>query len=168
MKQHVIVLIDISYSMKKNSSAIIKGLNLFVERLREGRHNNEIYLSVVLFCDNIHYLCKAVAIKEVNLFSTSQLPKFGFTYLYDAIGYIIKEWIHEKMVEHNFFIITDGDDTGSISVSETESIELCDNAINNGWRITYCGVDSANLAAGVSKIQGDINDLENLLSGLSI
>jgi len=168
MKQHVIVLIDISYSMKKNASAIIKGLNLFVQRLREGKHADEVYISVVLFSDNIHYLCKAVQIKEVHLFSKSQLPKFGFTFLYDAIGYIINEWIHEKTVDHNFFIITDGDDTGSILVSASESRELCNNAIKNGWRITHCGVDAGNLGAGVSKIPGGIDDLESLLSGLHI
>lgn len=168
MKQHIIVLIDISFSMKKNACAIISGLNLFVERLQKGNCANDIYLSVVLFCDNIHYLCKAVPLKEVNIFSTSQLPKFGLTFLYDAIGYIIKEWIHEKMVEHNFFIITDGADTGSISVSEIESRELCNNAVENGWRITHCGVDAGNLGAGVSEIPSNIDDLESLLSGLSI
>jgi uncharacterized protein YegL len=168
MKQHVIVLIDISYSMKKNSSAIIKGLNLFLERLQKVKNANDIYLSVVLFCHKINYLCKAVMVKEVHLFSIKQLPQFGFTYLYDAIGHIIKEWIHEKMVEHNFFIITDGHDTGSMLVSESESRELCDNAIKNGWRITHCGVDAGNLGAGVSEIPSDLNDLESLLSCLCI
>lgn len=168
MKQHVIVLIDISFSMKNNACAIIKGLNLFVKRLQKGNQANDIYLSVVLFCDNIHYLCKAVPIKEVNIFSISQLPKFGFTFLYDAIGYVIKEWIHEKMVEHIFFIITDGVDTGSISVSASESRELCDNAVENGWRITHCGVDAGNLGTGVSEIPSDLDDLESLLSGLCI
>ena len=168
MQQHVIVLIDISFSMKKNSCAIIKGLNLFVERLQKGNHVNDIYLSVVLFSHKIHYLCKAVLIKEVNSFSITQLPEFGFTYLYDAIGYIIKEWIHEKMVEHNFFIITDGYDTGSMLVSESESRDLCDNAVKNGWRITHCGVDAGNLGTGVSEIPSDLDDLESLLSGLCI
>ena len=168
MKQHVIVLVDISFSMKKNACAIIKGLNLFVERLQRGNHTNDIYLSVVLFSSNINYLCRAVPIKEVNIFSISQLPKFGFTFLYDAIGYIVKEWIHEKMVEHNFFIITDGYDTGSILVSASESRELCDDAVKNGWRITHCGVDAGNLGAGVSEILSDLDDLESLLSGLCI
>ena len=168
MNQHVIVLIDISFSMKKNACDIIKGLNLFVERLQKGTHVNEIYLSVVLFSHKIYYLCKAVPIKEVNHFSITQLPKFGFTYMYDAIGYIIKEWINEKMIEHNFFIITDGDDTGSISVSAAESRELCDIAVKNGWRITHCGVDAGNLGAGVSEIPSDLDDLESLLSGLCI
>lgn len=168
MKQHVIVLIDISYSMKKNSNAIIKGLNLFLERLQKMTNSNDIYLSVVLFSHKINYLCKAVPVKEVHLFSIKQLPQFGFTYLYDAIGNIINEWIHEKMVEHNFFIITDGYDTGSMLVSASESRELCDNAVKNGWRITHCGVDAGNLGAGVSEIPSDLNDLESLLSGLCI
>lgn len=77
MKQHVIVLIDISYSMKKNSNSIIKGLNLFLERLQKMTNSNDIYLSVVLFSHKINYLCKAVQVKEVQLFSMKQLPAFG-------------------------------------------------------------------------------------------
>ena len=168
MKQHAIVLIDISYSMKKNSNSIIKGLNMFVERLQKGNNSHNIYLSVILFCDKMHYLSKAIPIKDVSCFSKKQLPRFGSTFLYDAVRSVITEWIAEKMVEHSFFIITDGIDTGSVLTSEVEARSLCDNAIKNGWKITHCGIDAGNLGAGVSEIRGSIDDLESLLSNLSI
>ena len=80
MKQHAIVLIDISYSMKKNSNSIIKGLNMFVERLQKGNNSDNIYLTVVLFCDEMHYLSKAIPIKDVSCFSKKQLTYYEIAY----------------------------------------------------------------------------------------
>ena len=167
MKQHVIVLIDISYSMKKNSNAIIKGLNCFVDTLQQKKNSNDMYISVVLFSDKIHYLCKFSEIKDVDHFSLNQLPEFGSTNLYDAVGSILTEIIPEKRFKHTFFIITDGADTGSV-MKESEAKSLCDEAVKNGWTITHCGVDAGNLGASVSDVHLNIDDLEGLLSGLSI
>ena len=163
--KHVIVLIDISYSMKKNSESIIKGLNKFVEKFKR---SVEVYLSVMLFCDSRHYLCRAVPINTVEPFSTKQLPPFGTTFLYDAIGAILTEWGNEKGAEHHFFIITDGCDTGSVIFTKNGVANLCDDAIKSGWLITHCGVDSSNLGTGVLEIIGEIDDLEGLLGSLSI
>ena len=163
--KHIIVLIDISYSMKKNSESIIKGLNKFVKNFKG---SVDIYLSVMLFCDSRHYLCRAVLIDKVQPFSTKELPQFGTTFLYDAIGAILTEWGNEKGAEHHFFIITDGCDTGSVIFTKNGVSSLCDEAIKNGWRITHCGVDSSNLGEGVSEIIGGIDDLEGLLGSLSI
>jgi len=168
MKQHVIVLIDISYSMKKNSNAIVNGLNSFVDSLRQKRNSNDTYISVILFCDKIHYMCKFSHIKDVDHFSINQLPEFGLTFLYDAVGSILTEMIPEKRFQHTFFIITDGVDTGSTVMQESDAKSLCDEAIKNGWRITHCGVDAGNLGASVSDVHMNIDELENLISGLSI
>ena len=163
--KHIIVLIDISYSMKKNATSIIKGLNKFVEKFKRSL---DIYLSVMLFCDSRHYLCRAVSINTVKPFSTDELPQFGTTFLYDAVGAILTEWGNEKEAEHHFFIITDGCDTGSVIFTKNGVTNLCDDAIKSGWRITHCGVDSSNLGTGVSEIIGEIDDLEGLLGSLSI
>ena len=169
MKQHAIVLVDISYSMKKNSESIIKGLNKFIcnlKKMNDGGRN--VYLSVMLFCDKFTYLCKATHIPSAKPFSMSQLPEFGLTYLYDAIGIILDDWYPEKNIEHHLFIITDGTDTGSVLTKESEIIMRCEAAVSNGWHITHCGIDSSNLGVGVLEVGGGIDDLENLLGNLSI
>ena len=130
--KHIIVLIDISYSMKKNATSIIKGLNKFVENFKQ---SVDIYLSVMLFCDSRHYLCRAVPINTVKLFSTEELPPFGTTFLYDAVGAILTEWGHEKEAEHHFFIITDGCDTGSLIFTKNGVTNLCDEAHKSGWQV---------------------------------
>jgi len=151
--------------MKKNALSIIKGLNKFVEKFKR---SVDIYLSVMLFCDSRHYLCRAVSISMVQPFSIQQLPGFGTTFLYDAVGAILTEWCNEKGAEHHFFIITDGCDTGSVIFTKNGVANLCDEAIKSGWHITHCGVDSSNLGAGVSEIIGGIDDIEGLLGSLSI
>ena len=169
MKQHAIVLVDISYSMKKNAESIVKGLNKFICKLRKMKDcGKNIYLSVMLFCDKCTYLCKATHVPNAKPFSINQLPEFGLTFLYDAIGVILDDWYPEKNVEHHLFIITDGTDTGSVSMTESEIIMRCEAAVLNGWHITHCGVDSKNLGSGVLDVEGGIDDLENLLGNLSV
>jgi len=169
MKKHAIVLIDISYSMKQHSESMIKGLNKFISSLQNMKGGgSDIYISIMLFCDKRHYLCRAVHVPEAKLFSMNQLPEFGLTFLYDAIGVILDDWYPEKNAEHHLFIITDGADTGSVLTKESEVIMRCEAAVSNGWHITHCGVDFGNLGTGVLKSGGGVDDLENLLGNLCI
>ena len=170
MKKHIILLIDNSYSMKTNSEGIIKGLNSFIDRMKKGKQKIEdIFFSVMFFSDTHDYLLKAIPLTNVPFFTTGQLPKYGLTFLYDAIGIIMEEWLPFSSISENYlFIITDGSDTGSVRVKSFESRLMCEDAVKKGWKITHCGVDSGNLGNGVLDVVGEIDDLEKLIGGICI
>jgi len=168
--KHVIVLVDNSFSMKSSSHSIIKGLNKFIVHLQAMRDAREIFLTVMFFSDKTYYLRKFENINTYEQFSIESIPSYGLTFLYDAIGEILDDFMKQSsFVEHNFFIITDGCDTGSVKSSEWIIKHRCEEAKRCGWIITHCGVDAGNLGVGVSDvIMKGVEDLESLLNGLSI
>jgi uncharacterized protein YegL len=166
MKQHIIVLVDISYSMQNNAQKIISGLNKFLESLKLRPNHRDILFSVLLFCDTRTYLCRGVFVDQQQPFTMKQLPQFGLTHLYDAIGALIRDHINEKRVKHSLFVITDGEDNGSKQMNKEQARMYCEEAVMQGWCITHCGVDVSKL--GVNEIRYEIDDLEELIGGLSI
>lgn len=172
MKQHIIVLLDVSYSMREHSQKMINGLNKFVASLRDHLNHCNIIISVILFCDSRTYLCKGVPVDEIKNFTINDLDKFGLTYLYDAIGSVITEWMSEKRAIHHLFIITDGVDNGSKEMTYESMRQYCETAVNqHGWIITHCDIDITRLKCDdkcVKNVHYDINNLEDLLGGLII
>jgi uncharacterized protein YegL len=166
MKQHIIVLMDISYSMKNNAQKMVKGLNNFLESLKHRPDHQDILFSVLLFCDKRTYLCRGVSVDQQQPFTVKQLPQFGLTHLYDAIGALLTEWINEKRAKHFLFVITDGEDNGSKQMNKEQARIYCEEAVKQGWSITHCGVDVSKL--GVKEIRYEMDDLEELIGGLSI
>lgn len=166
--EHIIILIDISYSMYSKAEYIISGLNNFIESLRHRDDSNKILITVIVFCQKITYLCCGVPVKNVEIFNVKQLPTFGTTFLYDAIGIVINDWINEYRLHHNLYIITDGDDTGSNKVTKEEANKLCEQAVQDyDWNITYCGIDTGKLISNsIKRVIYDVNNVENLLSNL--
>lgn len=170
MKQHVIVLMDISYSMLTRSRCMVDGVNKFVESLREHHDTDNILFTLILFSQEFIYMCKGLPVREVPNFKIEDLPTFGQTHLYDAIAKVLNEWLPEKRANHYLFIITDGMDNGSKLLGEEEAKKACEEAIeNHQWKITHCDVDLYSLASSkVQKIVYDVNNLENMLSNLNI
>ena len=170
MKEHVIILMDISYSMQRRAQSMIDGLNKFVESLKARPDHEDILFTVMLFSDWRTYLCRGVPVDNVSLFTLRNFPNFGMTHLYDAIGDLVQDWIQEKRARHHLFIVTDGEDNGSKTVSKEQASQACDMVIRkHGWTITHCDVDVSKLdSASVNKVVYDIDDLENILSSLSI
>jgi uncharacterized protein YegL len=168
--KHIIVLIDTSYSMKPQSNGIIKGLNKFILDLKAMKDSNEIFLTVMFFSDKTYYSRKVEHILESRKFSIEDIPPYGSTFLYDAVGEILDDFLPSIWVEHYFFIITDGCDTGSVKTGEWSIKRRCEEARRSGWTITHCGVNSGNLGTGVTDIifKEDGDNLDILLEELKI
>lgn len=168
--EHIIVLIDISYSMLSKAEGIIAGLNNFMESLKQREDSHNLLITVVVFCQRVTYLCRGVPVSNVDVFDVKTLPIFGTTFLYDAIGTVLSDWINEHRVHHNLYIITDGDDTGSNNVTKEQANEQCEQAVlDYGWKITYCGVDTGKLVStSVKQVIYEVNNIEGLLSNLSL
>ncbi len=170
MKQHVIVLMDISYSMQIRVKNMIDGLNKFVHTLRARSDHANILFSVMLFSDKRSYLCREVPVDDLSPFTVYNLPEFGLTHLYDAIGTLFHEWTNETRAQHHLFIITDGDDNGSTQVTKQQATQLCDKMVlERNWTVSHCDVDISKLESfNVQKVVYDVDNLEELLGNLSI
>lgn len=169
--KHIIVLIDTSYSMQNRIKDVVKGLNKFVERLKEhgnNMDNTDIYLTVVMFSDKHHYICKAVASQELKPFKSKQFNKFGCTSVYDTITAILDEWMSHINIKHSMYIITDGDDNHSC-VNKEYTVKKCKEATATGnWEIVHCHTDVSKLSKAVKSVVYDVDNLEGLLNGFSI
>jgi len=170
MKQHVIVLMDISYSMQPHAKNMIDGLNKFVDTLRARSDHTNILFSAMLFSDKRSYLCREVPVDDLSPFTVYNIPEFGLTHLYDAIGELFDEWTNETREQHHLFIITDGDDNGSKKVTKQQATQMCDKMVlERNWTVTHCDVDINKLGSfNVQKVVYDIDNLEELLGNLSI
>jgi hypothetical protein len=165
MKTHFIILIDTSYSMKKNIPNVVLGLNFFVSKLKH--ISGENYLTVAYFHNYIKYICECVSIQEAGLFTEEHFNNFGMTALYDAIGNIFSVW-GEKMLDMNkLFILSDGDDTCSKTYKTEDIDDICKRAEQTGkWDIIHCNTDTTKLH--VKSIIYDSNNIEGLFQGLSL
>ena len=170
MKQHIIVLMDNSYSMLTRARSIVDGVNKFVNNLRHHQDSDNLLFSLILFSHEFTYMCKGLFVQEVPIFTIKDLPSFGRTHLYDAIAKVLNEWIAEKRANHNLFIISDGIDNGSKLLGKEEANQACETAIElHGWKITYCDIELDSLCSDkIQKIVYSADNLENLLENLHI
>jgi uncharacterized protein YegL len=155
--------------MESHTGKMINGLNKFIETLKTHPNHANISFSLVVFCHIHYYIYCGYPITTVERLFNNVLSKTGTTHLYDAIGAVIQDWITEKNVEHNLFIITDGEDNGSKNVTKEQAIQLCNMAVGNNWNITHCDVDISKLdSSAIKQVVYNINNLEVLLENLSI
>jgi len=167
--KHFIILVDTSYSMVSHMDKVVSGLNRFVSNLKTQSNMQVIYISVAYFNDQYSYVCKQQNIHEIPIFLAENFNKFGATSLYDAIGGVVEELLTDTSeCQHNMFVISDGNDTTS-NLHTSHSVEtLCQQAIMTGkWTITHCSTDLSNLST-VKKVKYDVDELDDLLSSLSL
>lgn len=161
---------DISYSMQSNRDKMLDGLNKFVKTLKQRPDNTHILFSVMLFCERTVYLCRGVPVAGVTPFRAEDLPRYGLTHLYDALGKLLQEWIPEQRAQHHLFVITDGVDNGSKQLTKEQAKQACSAAVQEcGWRITHCDVDISKLdCPGIKQVVYDADNLDQLLGNLRI
>jgi uncharacterized protein YegL len=170
VKQHVILLVDISSSMFHRAPRLVSGINNFINSLRQRDDSQDLYISLLLFNDKITHVCGAVPVQDIQTFLTHDIVPFGMTHLYDAIGLTIQNHLGStSAVHHNLFIISDGYDTGSNLFTRDQASQLCDNASQNGWNITHCDVNISNLDSNsIKKVVYDADNIDQLFSSLAI
>jgi uncharacterized protein YegL len=155
--------------MQSHAGKMVTGLNKFIQTLKTYTNHANIFCSIVIFCHTYYYLYYGYPIDEIKAFSMNILSQTGTTHLYDAIGAVIHDWINEKNVKHNLFIITDGEDNGSKNITKEQAIQLCNMAAESNWNITHCDVDISKLdSSAIKKVVYNIDNLEELLENLTI
>jgi uncharacterized protein YegL len=164
---HIIILIDCSYSMDSHLDNVVFGLNNFLKKLKEKyAYSENIYLTVVCFSTNIKYILEYKNINIINNFSRFDFQTWGSTALYDSICDVILKF-KDFNSKTNLFIITDGDDNVSKIYSKQQTDDICNMAINSGlWNITHCHTDMNIL--NIPTIKYDIDDISNVFDMLKI
>jgi uncharacterized protein YegL len=168
--QHVIVLLDISYSMYHRKQKMLDGLNSFVQNLQRRADSSNIFFTLLMFSEHTYYICKATPVNDICKYDFSVFPPFGNTHLYDAMGQVFRDWISYNNISHNLFIITDGLDNGSRQINKQTASQMCDDAVKKyKWKIRDCHVHISNLESEmVESVHYAIDELDNLFSSLTV
>ncbi len=165
MLLHIIILIDVSYSMQSHIGDFVQALNTFVYKLKE----TTCRLTIGQFSVNLSFLAEYKDIKNIQEFNVGNFNIYGTTALYDAI-YLTINSISKSInsAEHNtkLFIITDGDDNASFRYTKEDVDKIISISQGNNWEITHCHTDM-NLF-NVPTITYDVNDISNIFNNLNI
>jgi uncharacterized protein YegL len=165
MLLHIIILIDVSYSMQSHIGDFIRALNAFIYKLKE----TGCKITIGQFSVNLSFLEEYKDIKNIPEFNVHQFNIFGTTALYDAI-YLTINSVSKSINsgEHitKLFIISDGDDNASFRYTKEDVDKIISISTNNNWQITHCHTDM-NLF-NVPTITYDVNDISNIFSNLNI
>jgi hypothetical protein len=163
--QHVLVAIDVSYSMSGFIENAVKGLNEFVVRLRV--MHPSCYLSVVWFNDDWGYVIKGMPV-STQVFTMSNFTCRGTTSLFDCVYDLVNEWgVYDNPTF--MYVISDGDDNSSKRYKEVDVADICSRAIKTkGWMITHCSTETSKLIPHTKQVRYDVDDIENMMSGLGL
>lgn len=155
---HIIILVDVSYSMLSHISEFVKALNNFVGKLKN--ENRYYKITVGQFNTHLNYINVFTDLNSIRVFKVNQFNIYGTTALYDAVyNTITNVSTNREMKDMNtqMYIISDGDDNASKYKKED-----VDNIMNNvmmqyNWKIIHCHTD-LNLF-NIPTINYDINDI---------
>jgi len=167
---HVIFLIDCSYSMNYYLHSIVNNLNNFV---KNNKHNPSLFLSVVSFSTGIHFIIKLQNIKDVYDFNIEQFSMSGLTRLYDSICDVLvtfEEFNKNRECQQNLLIISDGEDNSSWRFNKDSMNKLCDEYKNYNWTIINYNTNFIEDLT-IPTIVFDINnedDISNIFENLKI
>lgn len=170
--QHIIILLDSSYSMYKYQEKVLYRFNECLRILKTSKDVDNIFLTIILFHTEILYLCSSKNVKNINYFTSSDLIYHGKTYLYDAIGIVFNDWLYDNNVKHKLYIITDGEnvDNGSMFMNKEDITNMYNIAVNEyGWEIVFCNINISNTNI-LKKYQtrDSIDDINELFTNISI
>jgi uncharacterized protein YegL len=161
-EEHILILIDTSYSMIDDISKVINSLNIFLRNL-----NNNFYVTIATFNDKLKYI---VTFKKINLLKNFDVHTFkpdGFTSLYDSISNVILNFGLELEIKTHFFIVSDGGNNITQQYTKEQTDELCKMATSSGkWNITYCNTNTDLL--NIPTIQYDIDNIANIFDNLNL
>lgn len=165
---HIIILLDVSYSMHAHINNFVNALNNFVKKLR---NTNESYmLTLGEFNTNLNFITEYQNVDNIKDFSVHDFKIHGTTALYDAICNTFK-FISKnnniKAKKTKMFIITDGDDNASFLNNKEDADRVTNEAIKfGGWEITHCHTDSNLL--NIPTITYDVNNIMDIFENLKI
>ena len=131
---HVIFLIDCSYSMNPYLNNIINNLNNFIKK---NKHVSNLFLSVVSFSKDTNFIIKLQNINDIQEFNINNFEMSGLTSLYDSICDILVTFqIYNENSNQHLLIISDGEDNSSWRFNKESMNKLCEDSKNCNWTIT--------------------------------
>jgi uncharacterized protein YegL len=164
---HIIILVDTSYSMFNYINNVVISLNNFIKKLKE--KEDSILITVGYFSNKISYITRYKNIKFVGNILPQEFIVYGSTALYDSICDVINNFSVINECYHTLFIISDGDDNVSTKYNREQANKMCEEVSKNNWKILHCNTDGSQL--NVQSIIFDIknpDDIESLFERLQI
>lgn len=159
MKQRIfnLVILDESGSMGSIEKQAIDGVNETVQTIRKAQEKHpeqEHYVSVVTFNDDVKTVYDCVAANEVGMFGPDNYRPDCCTALYDAMGFSLNA-LKKKVAQADkvlVTIITDGMENASREYNNVAIKKLVDSLKANGWVFAYIGAnqDVESVASSIS------------------
>jgi uncharacterized protein YegL len=148
MVNHVVFVLDISGSMDSISEVSKNNFNEQLAKLREESHDQETYVTLVMFDHNTEVVYKNKPIAEVPMLDV--YPVRGMTALYDALGVTLANLerdvpqLMDSESEHAalVIVITDGQENSSTEFTHKQlkaTIERLEETDN--WTFTFLGAN---------------------------
>ena len=168
---HYIILLDTSYSMIGKINKILVAINNFIS---SNKSNNNVYFTISYFNNDIHFLRKITNVNYINkpIIAEDLIYFGGFTSLYDSVCEILNDFSTFHNIQHELFIITDGEDNSSKHYNKTYTENLCDHFIKQGnWTIIHFHTNDVEGLCNISEdvdIEMEDDKLENIFKNLEI
>jgi len=171
----IIILLDISGSMKGNMEEMIQSINKFVSDQQKQFNNDNIQISFIQFNDTLFVdktnLC--INLATFPILKEADYKANGSTKLYDAMGTVF-DYFEQCKNSVIFTIITDGVDNSSKFYNLDyikKKINEKQNKDQNNWIFHYLcasleGFQIGNQMGVISNIQSSPSNLSNIVSSL--
>ena len=154
MRQHVLILINNSFSMESCRGKVLCGLNYFLENLAQKNTLGFLTMSVAVFDKDLTYLCGGIPPVKLGYWSDNTNSNYKYSHLYDSVCSIISDWVHEKDVQHHLYILSDETDNGSHVWNYEQMITMCESATrDHGWKITFCGSSAEKIRSSAVNVK---------------
>ena len=152
-----LIIIDESGSMQSIKTAAIDSVNETIQTIDSAQRNHddqEHYVSLVTFNNNVKTLYECVPVDEVkDLTTTTYCPRCS-TALYDAMGMSLNA-LRAKVAKEDkvlVTVVTDGYENASVEYSGLAIKALVEELKTQGWIFAYIGAnqDVEEVAAKIS------------------
>jgi len=164
---HIIILIDVSYSMSEHIADFVNALNNFVGKLKN--ENRYYKITIGQFSAYLKYINVFTELDMISSFNVNQFNIYGMTALYDAIYETIMNVTNNlvmKDMNTQMYIISDGDDNAS-KYKKEDADKIMNNVINQyNWKIIHCHTDLS--IFNIPTIQYDINDICDIFNKIKV
>ena len=141
-----LIIIDESGSMAIIKNEAINGVNESIQSIRAAQvkhEEQEHYVSVVSFNEEIKEICNCVAANEVKELTNEEYCPNSCTALYDAMGMSLNA-LRPKVADNDkvvVTIVTDGEENASKEYNDKAIKALVDELKGKGWVFAYIGAN---------------------------
>lgn len=164
---HIIILIDVSYSMSNHISDFVFALNNFIYKLKQ--ENRYYKITIGQFNNHLRYINVFTELELIREFNKDQFNIYGTTALYDAIYETImnvRNNVVMKDIHTQMYIISDGDDNESRYKKEDADKLMNEVMIQCNWKIVHCHTD-LNIFS-VPTVNYDIDNICNIFDKIQV